>query len=78
MDATDYALLAVITAVFSISGLLAVLAALLNWNWFFNTRNARMLVGRYKRRTARVVYFVAGLLIIAMVVAIHLRLAGRI
>lgn len=36
-----------------------------------------MLVGRYRRRTARCVYFVAGVLILAMVAAIHLRLAEK-
>lgn len=70
--------IAVVTVVFAFSGILAILASLMNWDWFFNTRNARMLVGRCSRRTARVVYFVIGLLILAMVAAIHLRMAGRI
>ena len=78
MEAADYALLTALTVMFAISGLLAVLASLLNWNWFFNTQGARMLVGRYSRRTARVVYCVAGVLILVMVAAIHLRVAGRI
>ncbi len=68
----------VISVVFTLSGILAILAALMNWDWFFNTRNARMLVGRCSRRTARLVYFVIGVLILAMVAAMHLRLAGRI
>ena len=75
MDSTDTAVLTAITVVFTISGLLAIAASLFNWNWFFNTR---MLVGRYRRRTARCVYFVAGVLILAMVAAIHLRLADKI
>ncbi|MBD9005781.1 MAG: hypothetical protein EGQ99_04340 [Porphyromonadaceae bacterium] len=78
MDSTDIAVLTAITVVFTISGLLAIAASLFNWNWFFNTRNARMLLGRYRRRTARCVYFVAGVLILAMVAAIHLRLADKI
>lgn len=78
MDSTDSALLTAITVVFALSGLLAVAASLLNWDWFFNARNARMLVGRYRRRTARIVYFVAGVLILAMVAAIHLRVRGQI
>ena len=53
MDSIDTAVLTAITVVFTISGLLAIAASLFNWNWFFNTRNARMLVGRYRRRTAR-------------------------
>ena len=73
MDSTDTVVLTAITVVFTISGLLAIAASLFNWNWFFNTRNARMLVGRYRRRTARCVYFVAGVLILAMVAA-----AGKI
>ncbi len=68
----------VISVVFAFSGILAIVASLMNWDWFFNTRNARMLVGRCSRRTARLVYFVIGVLILAMVAAMHLRLAGRI
>ncbi len=68
----------IISVVFSFSGILAIVASLMNWDWFFNTRNARMLVGRCSRRTARLVYFIIGVLILAMVAAMHLRLAGRI
>lgn len=67
----------IISVVFSFSGILAIVASLMNWDWFF-TRNARMLVGRCSRRTARLVYFVIGVLILSMVAAMHLRLAGRI
>ena len=68
----------IVQGIFALAGITSLLAALFNWNWFFNTRNARMFVGRYRRRTARCVYFVAGVLILAMVAAIHLRLADKI
>ena len=70
--------MAAITVIFAVSGLLALAAAALNWDWFFRARNARMLVGRYSRRTARIVYAIVGILILAMLAAILLRLAGRI
>ena len=53
-------------SVFTIAGLLSVLASLLNWHWFFNSSNAKLITGRMSRRTARILYFVLGCLILAM------------
>lgn len=50
-------LLAVILA---LGGGLALLAALLNWNWFFESENARALTGRLSRLTARLLYGAIG------------------
>lgn len=66
-----------VTLVFSLSGALAVLASLFNWNWFFESGNAKLLTGKFRRRTARIVYFVAGILILAMVAAIYLRVSAE-
>lgn len=64
-----------VSAIFVASGLLAILASAFNWDWFFKSNNARLLVGRLSRRGARIVYFIIGCLILAMVVAIHHRLS---
>lgn len=55
-----------ICAVFLFAGMLAILASVLNWNWFFNSSNARLITGRFSRRTARIFYFVIGGLILYM------------
>lgn len=62
-----------ISVLFLVSGALALAGALFNWDWFFRAGNARLLTGRMSRRTARMVYFVAGCMILAMVVYIHWR-----
>lgn len=55
-----------ICGVFAVTGLLSVLAAVFNWEWFFQTSNARMLAGKMPRRYARIIYFVIGCLILLM------------
>lgn len=55
-----------ICGVFAVTGLLAVLAAVFNWEWFFLTSNAHMLTGKMPRRYARIIYFVIGCLILLM------------
>lgn len=50
-------LLAVILA---LGGGLALLASLLNWDWFFESENARSLTGRLNRVTARLIYGAIG------------------
>lgn len=63
-----------VTLVFLLSGFLAILAAVCNWDWFFNSNNAKMITGKCRRSTARLVYFVAGCLILAMTAVIHYRI----
>lgn len=55
-----------ICGVFAVTGLLSVLSAVFNWEWFFQTSNARMLTGKMPRRYARIIYFVIGCLILLM------------
>ena len=52
------------------AGLLSVAAALFDFDWFFNSPNARSLTGRMPRRWARAFYFIIGLAIIAMGVTV--------
>lgn len=55
-----------ICGVFAVTGLLSVLAAVFNWEWFFQTSSARMLTGKMPRLYARIIYFVIGCLILLM------------
>lgn len=50
----------VLAAILALSGGLALLAALLNWNWFFESQNARSLTGRMSRTLARLLYGIVG------------------
>lgn len=58
---------AIITAIIlAIVGLLSITASIANWDWFFNSANARIYTSRMSRRAARIAYFILGILIIFM------------
>ena len=52
-------------AVFVIVGLLSVLAAVFNWDWFFNARNTQFIVANAGRGRARLFYAALGALMVA-------------
>lgn len=56
----------IICAVFIIAGILSAVAALMNWDWFFTSSNAKLLIGKFSRLTARIIYFILGCLIVTM------------
>ncbi len=51
--------------IFILVGLLALLASLFNWNWFFMARNTQFIVANAGRKRARLFYASLGLLMIA-------------
>ena len=53
---------------FARAGILSVLAAVLNWGWFFTAHNAQAVVRRIGRSRARLVYGALGLLLIGMAI----------
>ncbi|MBO4985326.1 MAG: immunity 17 family protein [Bacteroides sp.] len=55
----------IIQGIFALAGVVALLAALLNWDWFFTSRNARLVVDNVGRRQARLFYGLLGLVLIA-------------
>lgn len=62
-----------ILSIFGLTGLISLLAALLNWDWFFNAQNLPVFVRRYGRKWARWFYGGAGVLLIGMsVLFLHL------
>ena len=56
----------VVQGIFALSGVVALLAALLNWEWFFSARNAQSVVRCTGRRKARLFYGILGLVLIGM------------
>lgn len=54
-----------IQGIFVIVGLLAILASLFNWNWFFTAQNTQFIVRNVGRGRARLFYALLGILMIA-------------
>ena len=57
-----------ILGLFVLAGILSLLAAVLNWGWFFTAHNAQAVVRRIGRSRARLVYGALGLLLIGMAI----------
>lgn len=56
----------IIQGIFALAGILSLLAALLDWDWFFTARNAQFVVRNGGRRQARWFYGVLGGILIGM------------
>ena len=65
-----------IQAIFVLTGLLAILAALFNWDWFFTAQNSQFIVNNVGRTRARIFYAVLGGLMIATGVYFFLEVQG--
>lgn len=49
---------------FALAGIISLLAAIFNWNWFFTAQNAQMIVRNVGRLKARLFYGVLGIILI--------------
>ncbi|SHG13787.1 Immunity protein 17 [Bacteroides luti] len=58
----------VVQGLFIVAGIISILAALFNWNWFFSAQNAQFIVRNIGRKWARVFYGTLGLILIAAAV----------
>ncbi len=65
-----------IQGIFVGMGLLVILAAAFNWDWFFTAQNARLIVGNIGRTRARLFYAVLGALMIGTGVYFFLTVQG--
>ena len=66
----------IIQALFVLVGLLALLAALFNWDWFFTAQNTQFVVANVGRKQARLFYAVIGVPMIATGVFFFLSVRG--
>ncbi len=57
-----------IQGIFVMVGLLAILASLFNWDWFFRSQNTQFIVQNVGRKQARLFYALLGVLMIATAV----------
>ncbi|MBQ8501688.1 MAG: immunity 17 family protein [Bacteroides sp.] len=62
-----------IQLLFALTGLLSLLAALLDWDWFFTARNTQWAVRSVGRRKARLFYAILGLLLLATAIFFFLQ-----
>ncbi|NDW13654.1 hypothetical protein D0T50_12245 [Bacteroides sp. 214] len=67
-----------VQGLFLLAGVVALLAALLNWNWFFTARNAQMIVRNVGRGRARLFYGVLGLIMIGMALFFYLETTAQL
>ena len=58
----------IIQGIFVVVGLLAILASLFNWDWFFQSQNTQFIVNNVGRKRSRLFYALLGLLMIATAV----------
>lgn len=56
----------IIQLIFILAGTTSLLAALLNWEWFFTAKNTQFIVQNVGRKQARWFYGVLGIILIAM------------
>ncbi|WP_297328440.1 immunity 17 family protein [uncultured Bacteroides sp.] len=56
----------IVQGIFVLAGVLSLLAALFDWDWFFTARNAQFIVRNVGRKQARWFYGVLGIILISM------------
>ena len=56
----------IVQGIFALAGIVSLLASLLNWDWFFTTRNAQTIVRNVGRNRARLFYGILGIIIIGI------------
>ena len=66
----------VVQAMFLLTGTIALLASLLNWEWFFTTDNTRFLVKRLGLTGARWAYGAIGTVFIAAAIYFYFKIEG--
>lgn len=54
------------------AGVFTIVGAVMDWNWFMNSRRARFFVAIFGRMGARIFYILLGLFIIGMAGIIYL------
>lgn len=66
----------IVQAIFLLTGIVSLLASLLDWEWFFTADNASFLVKRLGRNGARWAYGALGVVFIAAAIYFYYRIQG--
>ncbi len=56
----------IVQGIFVVAGIISLLAAILDWEWFFTARNTQFVVQNVGRQRARLFYGVLGVILISM------------
>jgi uncharacterized membrane protein YwzB len=67
-----------IQGIFALIGILAVLASIFNWDWFFQSQNSQFIVKNVGRKQARLFYALLGILMIATAIFFFLEVQKTI
>ena len=67
-----------IQGIFAFIGILAILAAIFNWDWFFQSQNSQFIVKNVGRKQARLFYALLGILMIATAIYFFLEVQKTI
>ena len=67
-----------IQGIFALIGLLALLASIFNWDWFFQSQNSQFIVKNVGRKQARLFYAFLSILMIATAVYFYLEIQKTI
>ena len=59
----------IIQGIFVVAGIIALLAAILDWDWFFTAQNTQFVVRNVGRRQARWFYGILGMILIGNMTA---------
>ena len=65
-----------IQTIFLLAGVTSLLAAVLNWEWFFNTKNAEPIVRSLGREKTRWLYGAIGIMLIAAAIGFYYQIRG--
>ena len=68
----------IIQTLFVISGIIALLAAILDWEWFFASDNAAPLVRRIGRTKSRWLYGTMGMVLIATAIGFYFQIKNSV
>lgn len=56
----------IVQGIFVVAGIISLLAAVFDWEWFFTARNTQFAVKSVGRKRARLFYGVLGIILIGM------------
>jgi hypothetical protein len=65
-----------IQTIFLLAGVTALLASLLNWKWFFSTKNAEPVVRALGKKKSRWLYGTIGIILIGAAIGFYYRIRG--
>ncbi|MDR0657886.1 MAG: immunity 17 family protein [Mediterranea sp.] len=67
-----------VQGLFAVTGIIALLASLLDWDWFFKAQNTQFIMRNVGRSWARLFYGILGLALMGMAIYFYVEITGTI